>query len=430
MPSNRKPKQLCVYCKIGFVKIEKHMASCKKNVSDQSSNYKCVCGCDFSSFESFDSHLAKLGCIDCSFEHLNVESINLARGRDKPKPSSAGFSSLPFFCCSNIDTLDLAVSPKPFNSYLEKFRKFADNFSILHLNINSVFLKLKELDEILSRRFFDVVLLNETKLDTNLPQSFYINPFYNCIRRDRNRHGGGIMLFVRKEYVISKSTPSADFETIYLKLFANGIPINIFCCYKPPSELKQPFLEHLENSLFMLNPDENLFVIGDLNMDLLSGLGDDLVNFMNCNNLKNFVGNPTRIGRTLSKSTQKLSKTATLIDVVLHNKDAINSVEVLDCPFSDHRFVCTSLSLNSMKSKPTTYLARNLSEKNLQEISDRIALVDFSALNGNSDAELAWLEIKLAILNVIDSVAPIKSVSLKKKIFFRGWILNYWTQSI
>ena len=48
-------------------------------------------------FESFDSHLAKFGCIDCSFEHLNVESINLARGRVKPKTSSAGFASLTFF---------------------------------------------------------------------------------------------------------------------------------------------------------------------------------------------------------------------------------------------------------------------------------------------------------------------------------------------
>lgn len=111
MPSNKKPKQRCVYCKSSFVKIEKHMASKHQTLNDQPSSFKCVCGCDFSSFDSFDSHLAKFGCIDCSFEHLNVESINLARGRDKPKPTSAGFSSLPFFSCSNIDTSDLAISP-------------------------------------------------------------------------------------------------------------------------------------------------------------------------------------------------------------------------------------------------------------------------------------------------------------------------------
>ena len=83
--------------------------------------------------------------------------------------------------------------------------------------------------------------------------------------------------------------------------------------------------------------------------------------------------------------------------------------------------LCTSLSFSSIKAKPTTYLARNLSEKNLEEISFRIASIDFSFLDNCADAEFAWLNFKSLLLNIIDSVAPIKSVSLKKKEIF-PWI--------
>ena len=43
-------------------------------------------------------------------------------------------------------------------------------------------------------------MLNETKLDNLIPNSFYKNVNYNILRLDRNRHGGGILVFIRKEY--------------------------------------------------------------------------------------------------------------------------------------------------------------------------------------------------------------------------------------
>ena len=43
-------------------------------------------------------------------------------------------------------------------------------------------------------------LLNETKLDDEIPDSFYLNKHYNSIRRDRRRNrGGGFMVFIRKK---------------------------------------------------------------------------------------------------------------------------------------------------------------------------------------------------------------------------------------
>ena len=61
---------------------------------------------------------------------------------------------------------------------LKNYTKCKYHLSFLHLNINSIFNKFEELDEIASTDF-DVILLNETKLNSNVSHSFYINSNYN-----------------------------------------------------------------------------------------------------------------------------------------------------------------------------------------------------------------------------------------------------------
>ena len=73
--------------------------------------------------------------------------------------------------------------------------KYAKNLIIGHLNINSIrnkFLDFKEL--ILSDT--DICLISETKLDDSFPD-------HKKFRKDRNKFGGGLILFV-KEHVPCK----------------------------------------------------------------------------------------------------------------------------------------------------------------------------------------------------------------------------------
>lgn len=82
----------------------------------------------------------------------------------------------------------------------------SDLFSILHLNINSLFSKAKDLNEILDTGLHDIVILNETKLQQNVPLSFCTNTNYKILRRDRiNCGGGGVMVFIKNKYTITKT---------------------------------------------------------------------------------------------------------------------------------------------------------------------------------------------------------------------------------
>lgn len=64
-----------------------------------------------------------------------------------------------------------------FPNFLDELKLFSnDNLSklkVLHLNVNSLFLKKAEVLEIVSLKIFDIISLNETKLDDSIPESFF-----------------------------------------------------------------------------------------------------------------------------------------------------------------------------------------------------------------------------------------------------------------
>ena len=80
--------------------------------------------------------------------------------------------------------------------------KYAKNLIIGHLNINSIrnkFLDFKEL--VLSDT--DICLISDTKLGDSFPdQQFHVNG-YKMFRKNWNRFGGGLILFV-KENILCK----------------------------------------------------------------------------------------------------------------------------------------------------------------------------------------------------------------------------------
>ena len=93
------------------------------------------------------------------------------------------------------------------------------NFSILSLNINSFCKKIIEVNEILNTRLIDLCVFQESRLDSTIPLSFFQNSNYKSFRCDRNKAGGGTILFVKKENSIVK-----------FKRLVNFLILNSFLC--------------------------------------------------------------------------------------------------------------------------------------------------------------------------------------------------------
>ena len=89
------------------------------------------------------------------------------------------------------------------------------------LNINSFSGKFDFLKTIISGKV-DVMIVVETKLDDSYPTSqFYINGYSKPFRRDRNKNGGGILIYIREDIpckILENHNLPDDIEGLFVEL--------------------------------------------------------------------------------------------------------------------------------------------------------------------------------------------------------------------
>ena len=138
-------------------------------------------------------------------------------------------------------------------NYLDYLNDFCESniggLRVLHLNVNSLFLKCYEIKQIVELNLFDIISLNETKLDESIPNSFFLSKHYRILRRDRVKNGGGIMVLIKNNIVVISSQIAVEFEAISLKLNCNNTECNVLCVYKPPTQKNSDFLDFLDRYL-------------------------------------------------------------------------------------------------------------------------------------------------------------------------------------
>ena len=85
----------------------------------------------------------------------------------------------------------------------------------------------------------DIFVLTETKLDTFPTVQFCINGFSTPCRLDRDRNGGGILLYVREDIptrlLISHDFP-CDIEGLFVEINLRKTKWLLFGTYHPPSQ--------------------------------------------------------------------------------------------------------------------------------------------------------------------------------------------------
>ena len=134
---------------------------------------------------------------------------------------------------------------------------FISGLKFISMNINSIRGKKLELLAFLDFHQPHVVAIQETKIDSSIatpelfPETFPYKTFpYTVYRKDRNIHGGGVMLLVHKDISHMPITElENDSESIWVKVFANKTSHFVASWYRPPgstSEEFQLFKEHLD----------------------------------------------------------------------------------------------------------------------------------------------------------------------------------------
>ncbi len=335
-------------------------------------------------------------------------------------PSSRSVSAIPASVspeptAPSSYTLPISTSPPAVQStFIDTLSELRTDspLAILHLNINSLLNNLKDVDDILCTRNFDIISFNETRLDSLVPSNFYTHPDYISIRCDRNRSGGGTMVFIKRFFKIVKTTirqGSSNSEFVHLTIRIGNSSLNVICSYKPPCANNIIYLDELDDLFHSLDTSIHTFIVGDLNMDMSSPDQDDhLLEFLSDNQFFNFVTEPTCVSSRINNHS------STIIDVVLHNGSLVTSTHVVDCPFSDHKFVLTNFHPPSqIQTYESVINSRCLSQSKLEKISTTLETLDFRFINSIPDVNQRWIAIKTSLLNILDQYAPMKSIKVR-----------------
>ena len=173
------------------------------------------------------------------------------------------------FCMSEPDD-----QPQSINIDLSNGSPLGNDILVVaHWNINSILTegRLGELTDNVNTLKAKIVVLSETKLDDTIPNCLIAIPgFHEPIRSDRNRHGGGCLIYISQifTYRQQKQLQSKHFENISVDVRVNDEIYSINCYYRPPnSENHDLFLEETEIILNNLNNHnaKTKLILSDLN---------------------------------------------------------------------------------------------------------------------------------------------------------------------
>ena len=105
------------------------------------------------------------------------------------------------------------------------------------ININSLSKHIDELKILMSHDCFDILAINETKLDSHDSNFLLTIPGFKLERRDRNKHGGGVCFYIRSSinYTRKKNLECNELELIALEIKnPNSSPFLVATWYRPP----------------------------------------------------------------------------------------------------------------------------------------------------------------------------------------------------
>ena len=102
-----------------------------------------------------------------------------------------------------------------------------NDFIVVHYNIDSILAegRIEQLSDICTSMSVDCLVITESKLDNSIPNNLLkINNFHEPLRRDRNRNGGGCLVYVADHLTFSQiiKSQSNKYEHLWVDINCNS----------------------------------------------------------------------------------------------------------------------------------------------------------------------------------------------------------------
>ena len=282
---------------------------------------------------------------------------------------------------------------------------------VAHHNIRSLPPKIDLLKIALNHKPIDILAINETWLDDTIRNDDINIPGYCTERRDRSRHGGGVLFYINEtmNYKLREDLENPLIEAIWIELKIPKSHKTIIICsfYRPPNSNIQ-YIEHLIDVIDKIDTDTSeLVILGDFNINYDITRSDTQIgDICHLFDMEQLIQEPTRNTITSSK----------IIDLVLTTNRKLHGCSgTINYNISDHYPVYTILHVqNSPKSKPRQFKMRdfkNFNQENfLEDLSNNLHNLIF-----DENISTSWDNFKSVFTQVCHKHAPLKEIRVKER---------------
>jgi len=254
-----------------------------------------------------------------------------------------------------------------------------------------------------------VIALTESWLDKDIGNAEIAVPGYQSARRDRNRRGGGIVLYIKDN--ISFSTPQCHdtLELLSVEVSLRHHKLLLILYYRPPSSTAED-LSLLESYLETIPPTllRSAILLGDFNINLLSPnyTSHQLHSLTSKMNFTQVVQQPTRI----------FNNSNSLIDhVYLNEPESLEYCEVtppLDS--SDHNCISISVKRLPRLVNRKRRIIWRYNQADFDTANSLLSEIPYDPLQSNS-IDSSWAQWKDKFLSIMSQCIPNKIASIKNE---------------
>ena len=276
---------------------------------------------------------------------------------------------------------------------------------IIYFNARSLLPKHDELCLIANMHTPDIICIVESWLSPEVQDSEILIPGYISVRLDRNRHGGGVVLFVCDKIVVQCLPDCSSLELITVTLHHANKKFCLSLLYRPPSQcidvfsVLQAYYECIDISQY-----SSFVLLGDFNIDICS-MSNSLFyayhGFLSLFGLSQVVDCPTHFCNGIISS---------LIDLVFVSNPLTLSYCKVIPPLSnsDHLGIELQLKLkaSSTGSKHhSRHLVWKYAEADWERACELICACDWNALLSDN-INVVWMNWKQTFLSIMEKVIP------------------------
>lgn len=297
-----------------------------------------------------------------------------------------------------------------------------DGIHICHANARSI-LKPGRLDEfyleLCCLHNFDIIGISESHICTSIPDFDISIPNYNVFRCDRNRGGGGAMLYIHDRFTCIRrpDLESPLLEMLWVEVRLRNHKVLVGVCYRPPNMNVQEvdtFIEALQDSLDSITgaANQSIVLLGDFNDRCQvwdsdhrdSELGLKLYNLVASLNMFQLIQKPTRNDKLLDLLITDSPGFFTEVDVL----DPINNV--------DHRIIYGTLTITPPKTFSFKRKIWMYDHANFARLNNLFLLTDWDDFFSiSNDIEDLTTRLTSLILQCAEDSIPHKVVTIRSR---------------